>query len=101
LLVTNACKELVSAANKHGTPDPEWLAANLTFLCSEGANLVLLCGKVAQATYDRCRFTCSCEVLRIPHPAARVVWSAAYKADVIEAIDDVKRKVLTATPVTA
>ena len=73
LLVTNACKELVSAAHIHGTPDPEWLRSNLEHLMP--FNLLLVCGKVAQATYAKSGFQFECK-LDIMHPAART-WSQA------------------------
>lgn len=71
--VTNACRELVSHANAHGKPDPEWLAQNLQRLTYD---LLLLCGKVAQQTYDRCGYVPPCRIERMPHPAART-WTKA------------------------
>lgn len=83
LLVTESCRELVSSANEHGTPDPEWLAENLKILEDKTAfNVLLVCGKVAQATYGRCGYTPPiARVLEIPHPAARL-WSHARIAEV-------------------
>jgi uncharacterized DUF497 family protein len=49
LFVTNACRELCGSANHHGTPDPEWLRENLELLAP--FDVLLVCGKVAQATY--------------------------------------------------
>lgn len=72
LLVTESCRELVSAANRHGTPDPEWLRENLQLLDDPPFDLLLVCGKVAQATFTRCDYTPrQAPVMEIPHPAAR------------------------------
>lgn len=67
-LVTNACRECVANARLKGTPDPERLATNLQRLTYD---LLLVCGKVAQATFDRCGYRPECKVLKIKHPAAR------------------------------
>lgn len=77
LLVTNACKELVSRASEHGTPDPVWLADNIKRLDeSRAINVLLVCGKVAQATFDKCAYRPrTARVLKIPHPAARQGWT--------------------------
>jgi hypothetical protein len=48
LVVTNACRELCGSASQHGTPDPAWLRENLKLLAP--FDLLLVCGKVAQAT---------------------------------------------------
>jgi hypothetical protein len=77
LLCTNACREQVSGPSEHGTPDPSWLNANLQKLSYD---LLLVCGKVAQATYDRCAYTPACRIIRIPHPAARGCWNKHYLA---------------------
>ena len=75
LLVTNACKELVTSANKHGKPDPKWLADNLSR--AHKADIILVCGKVAQKTYwQAVELFALCvhsgqRVYHIPHPAAR------------------------------
>lgn len=76
LLVTESCRELVSAANKHGTPDPAWLRENLKMLnnSSTGIDLVLICGKVAQKTYSRCGLVLP-KTFEMPHPAARAYWN--------------------------
>jgi hypothetical protein len=76
LLVTNACRELCSSANHHGTPDPAWLHENLKLL--EPFDVLLVCGKVAQATYARSGYTPSsaARVFQMMHPAART-WTNA------------------------
>lgn len=77
LLVTNACRKLGNGPNDHGKGDPEWLGVNLRRLNEEVADskpvdLVLICGKVAQDTYDRCGYSMSpARIIRLPHPAAR------------------------------
>lgn len=88
LLVTNACRELVSGPEKHGKGDPAWLAENLRILDGLGAlpdgtvpttiQLLLVCGKVAQATYKACGYQPKeARVIEMPHPAARFCWTTA------------------------
>lgn len=77
LLVTNSCRELCRSASDHGTPDPDWLRENLIRLTPFG--VLLVCGKVAQATYDRTGHQFH-NTLRIPHPAARM-WTHAMLDD--------------------
>lgn len=73
LLVTNACPQVVSHPSQHGTPDTEWLRTNLQQLVSYGwVGCLLVCGKVANKTFDECGFDRECRVVRIPHPAARM-----------------------------
>lgn len=67
--VTNACREYVSNARQHGKPDPTWLAKNLQRI---DYGLLLVCGKVAQRTYTACGYVPDCNVLEMPHPAARM-----------------------------
>jgi len=73
LLVTDACRELVSSSKEHGTPDPKWLFENLTTLKNlDRMDVLLVCGKVAQSTYAKCGFDDEgIRVLHILHPAAR------------------------------
>ena len=71
LLVTNACKDLVSGPEHHGMPDSEWLRTNLSELEKHGFDLLLICGKVAQRTFKECKHITKAKVLEIPHPAAR------------------------------
>ncbi len=81
LLVTNSCKFMVNAAHKHGVPNVEWLTQNLNILHRHRTyDVVLVCGKVAQATYKQCNFTprLYTRVIEIPHPAARTVWTREY-----------------------
>lgn len=73
LLVTNACKELVSGPNQRGTPDKTWVRANLAELWP--FDLLLVCGRVAQGTYDLSMAPHPCRVIECPHPAARM-WNA-------------------------
>ena len=73
LFVTNACRELCGSANHHGTPDAEWLRENLKLL--EPFDVLLVCGKVAQATYARSGYEFE-RTIEIPHPAARM-WTHA------------------------
>lgn len=75
LLVTNSCRECQASANDHGTPDPQWVLKNLTFLKDQKMDLLLVCGRVAKETYEKSGFTFP-QVLFIDHPAARR-WSNA------------------------
>lgn len=77
LHVTNVCRELVGSANHHGTPDPAWLRENLEILAP--FDVLLVCGKVAQATYARCGHEFA-NLIKIPHPAARRWTQAAIAA---------------------
>ena len=77
LLVTNACPQQVGRATHHGKPDKQWLSDNLRALWP--FTLLLVCGKVAQATYslsDTLRGTVRARVVEVPHPAART-WTCA------------------------
>lgn len=70
LAVTNSCRMVQRSANHHGIPDPIWVAENLTRAQAEGCDLFLICGKVAQATYDAAGLNFA-NVIRMDHPAAR------------------------------
>jgi hypothetical protein len=82
LLVTNACRELCSSANHHGTPDPAWLHENLKLL--EPFDVLLICGRVARATYARCGYVASARVFEMMHPAARTWTNAMLNATAAE-----------------
>lgn len=90
LLVTNACRELVSGPEKHGNGNPTWLAENLPVYLTakrplavihereeyknpfQPIDLLMVCGKVAQKTYRDCGFKpLWARVIEMPHPAAR------------------------------
>ena len=81
-VVTNACRELVSSPREHPRPDAAWLRQNLAAL---DPGVVLVCGRVAQATFAADMVSEACAVVRMPHPAARTVtreeW-AEYAAEV-------------------
>jgi hypothetical protein len=91
LLVTDACRELVTKASHHGTPDPIWLRTNLLYLeaiCKQ-IDVILVCGKVAQKTFQECKFTPkSASIIEIPHPAARVIWTREYIETVKQQIQE-------------
>lgn len=90
LLVTNACREKVTSANQHGKPDPDWLKVNMMKL-DPITDLWLVCGKVAQSTFERAYFMPRGKVIKIPHPAARFVWTPELTASIksqIEAVHD-------------
>jgi uracil-DNA glycosylase len=69
--MTNACSDIVYRATQQGTPDPAWLRRNLRALRPD---VVLVCGKVAQATFERGMVGKAAKVFKLPHPAART-WS--------------------------
>lgn len=71
--VTNACPDIVYRADQQGTPDPAWLRHNLRCLRPD---VVLVCGSVAQATFERDMVGPRTKVFKLPHPAART-WSKA------------------------
>lgn len=73
LHVTNACRELCGSANQHGKPDEGWLRENLELLAP--FDVLLVCGKVAQATYAQTGHVFE-RTIEIPHPAARM-WTHA------------------------
>lgn len=85
LLVTNACRELVSGPQHHGKGDPVWLEENLRILDSHfvehGAavkkpiDVLLICGKVAAKTFLRQDYRPAAWTLFMPHPAARAFWT--------------------------
>jgi hypothetical protein len=78
LIVTNSCRTVQASANHHGKPDPEWVAENLRTAYLDGADLFLICGKVAQETFKtamaKVGFTIP-RVILMDHPAARR-WTA-------------------------
>lgn len=84
LLVTNACPELVSAANRRGTPDPFYIQENLRDL--QPFSLLLVCGAVAQRSYNVSWVLGKSRILEIPHPANRTWTRRALKqaADYIQ-----------------
>jgi hypothetical protein len=92
LLVTNACRELVSGPSHHGKPDPEWLAENLWEIerrrpDSAPIDVLLVCGKVAQATYKACGYKSeTARVIEIPHPAARFIWTREFEERISRSI---------------
>jgi hypothetical protein len=70
--VTNACPEQTTHANAHGRPSARWLGACLRLLPPRARRLPLLvCGKVAQATYAEVKVKHYGEVFFMLHPAAR------------------------------
>lgn len=87
--VTNACSDIVYDAKHRGTPDKAWLEANLRELAPD---VLLVCGKVAQATFARAMAP-KARVIALPHPAART-WSKA-------TIEAARRKVSKAIEATA
>lgn len=71
-LVTNACPEIVGSASAKTNPSELWLKRNM--LRMQPFNLALVCGKVAQRTYDNVRDSLSTRgqcTIYLPHPAAR------------------------------
>lgn len=95
LLVTNACRELVSGPQHHGKGDPVWLAENLAEIESRRPDsalieVLLVCGKVAQRTFEQSGYKPKvARIIEIPHPAARQVWTREYIDKVAR---DIQRK---------
>jgi hypothetical protein len=91
LVVTNACREVVSEPSERGTPDPKRLARNLRALGP--IHMLLVCGAVAKRTYQQSAYEQS-EPLRVvfmPHPAAR--WRAekiTSARDIIQAVQNLE-----------
>lgn len=83
--VTNACPDVVYSASGKGTPSKPWLRANLKAL---QPGVVLVCGKVASATFEQSMCP-SARIVTMDHPAART-WSkrtlAIAKRKISEAI---------------
>lgn len=77
LLVVNACPQQTGHATKHGTPSAQWLSRALAALPEPfQAACLLVCGQVAQRTYDAARVQWRGPVVRMLHPAART-WTRA------------------------
>lgn len=76
LQVTNCCPVMQTHANSHGQPSPEYVAENLRRAGS--FKVLLVCGKVAQATYKASGYRPSpgVTVIEMMHPAART-WTNA------------------------
>jgi hypothetical protein len=70
--VTNACPQSVGHARQHGQPSTIWLATCLHALPRHLRRVPLLvCGKVAQRTYEAAKWRHGGPVVLLPHPAAR------------------------------
>lgn len=88
LLVTNACRELVTNSKEHGLVDHIWLGANLERCYRRmGTNLILVCGAIAAFTYRQIERPPDVRTLFLPHPAARN-WTITAMADVAELIQN-------------
>lgn len=91
LIVVNSCREQVGHANAHGTPDPEWLLASLRSVPDlYRSGVLLVCGKVAQKTFDQIAEHWRGRVICMPHPAART-WTKQQIADMQRHIAKVAR----------
>jgi hypothetical protein len=82
LVVTNACPQLVTGPNQHGTPDPAWLLENLELIAP--FDLLLVCGKVAEKTYGLSGHEFE-HTIFMPHPAARM-WTHAMLDEMTEKV---------------
>jgi hypothetical protein len=93
IAVVNACPGQTTHATKHGTPSPIWLAHSLLALpkhyTRRGVPL-LVCGKVAQSTFEQLTIQWGGPVLYIDHPAARS-WTKAK-------LDQVRKQIRRAMP---
>jgi len=70
LWVTNVCRLAGRHARQHGIPDADWLCQNLNLI---DCDVLLVCGRIAQATYAQTTgyWKRDARVIRMPHPAAR------------------------------
>lgn len=87
LLVTNSCRSCQATASDHGQPDPAWVLSNLRFLASEKMDLLLVCGKVARATYEQTGFDFR-RVIYMNHPAWRLWSNAALDAMALKVAEE-------------
>lgn len=80
LIVTNSCRLVQRSASHHGTPDPAYVKENLLRAHADGCNIFLICGKVAQATFESAfplaDRNLTLKYVYMDHPAARR-WSNA------------------------
>lgn len=106
LLVTNSCRELVTSASQHGKPDPEWLGDNLAQMeRHRHIDVLLVCGKVAQKTYNNTGLWWQpgdTRIIEMPHPAARYIWTPELierlKAEIASTAEGTGPTTLTDTP---
>lgn len=93
LRVTNCCRKMQTHANAHGTPEPAYVAANLTPMSGKPCKVILVCGKIAQATYKASGFKAPANVtvIEMPHPAARTWTNAALDATAARIAKAVRR----------
>lgn len=70
IVVTNSCRFVQKSANHHGKPDPEWVRENLLQAHADGCNLFLICGKIAQQTFEDIHLSYLPHIY-MDHPAAR------------------------------
>lgn len=89
LIVTNSCRMVQRSANHHGNPDPVYVAENLGLAHLDGADLFLICGRIAQETFDKAGLNFP-NVIRMDHPAARR-WTN-------EKLDELKAQILSYEP---
>jgi hypothetical protein len=89
----NSCPEQTGSANKRGTPDEVWLLHSLDSLpkhyTRRGVPL-LVCGKVAQRTFEAANLKWNGPVIYMDHPAARN-WTKAK-------LEQTRRKIQRAMP---
>lgn len=97
-VVTNCCKTVQQSASDHGTPDIVWLKDNLFKAQDDGMTVLLICGKIAKATFQRMKDVYPASVLYltpkclfIDHPAARR-WSKARIASTAQEIEELCKR---------
>lgn len=83
ILCINSCPYIVENANKHGKPEPLYVASLLRRL--EPYDVLLVCGNIAKATFKQSPYKGYGCILFIPHPAWRA-WSFALFSAVQESI---------------
>lgn len=98
LIVTNSCPIVQSSANHHGKPDPVYVAENLNKAFEDGADLFLICGRIAQETYKAANFHWVFpNVYFMDHPASRR-WTVAKFEAARNAVAGHANMLLTQTP---
>jgi hypothetical protein len=77
ILCINSCPLIVSRADEHGVPNPQYVEFLLRRLDAQGPiSTLLVCGAVAKATFRLSRYKTYAKIVIMPHPAWRA-WTYA------------------------
>lgn len=92
IVVVNSCREQVGHSRHHGAPDPRWLLRSLRDVPKAWRmGILLVCGKVAQKTFEEIAHEWSGPVYYMMHPASRS-WTKANIKRTQREIDQMYRK---------